>query len=325
LRILFPNEEYFCSSNSACCDKNANPAMIVIAGGTGRLGRILVERLRAHGESIRVLSRSPARAGALRGEGTIEVVAVDVRDRSAVDRSVAGARIVISAMSAFGVKGVSPREVDFEGNTALMAAAEKHEVEHFIFVSALGASATHPMELGRMKYLAEEKLRQGKLSWTILRPSTFTETFQAILCAPLLDKGKTVVFGRAENPINFVSAYDVARFIERALIDPALKGAVIDIGGPENHSLVQFVENFCTVTGVTGTIKHIPRVAMRFLSHVARPFNPTFARMVQAGVVMDTTDMTFDATRLMQRYPEIPLTTIADVARRDYGRQLSKE
>jgi hypothetical protein len=40
---------------------------------------------------------------------------------------------------------------------------------------------------------------------------------------------------------------------------------------------------------------------------------------------MDTTDMTFDATQLAQRYPEIPLTNVADVARRDYGRHHSKE
>jgi hypothetical protein len=47
--------------------------------------------------------------------------------------------------------------------------------------------------------------------------------------------------------------------------------------------------------------------------------------MVQAGVVMDTTDMTFDATQLAQRYPEIPMTSVAAVARRDYTRDDSME
>jgi NADH dehydrogenase len=299
--------------------------MIVIAGGTGRLGRILVERLAVHGEPIRILSRVPYHGQSLAVKGTVEVVAGDVRDRAAVNRGVAGARIVISAMSAFGMRGVAPPDVDRDGNTALVDAAEAHGVEKFIFVSALGASAKHPMELGRMKYFAEEKLQKSKLSWTILRPATFTETFQTILCAPLLDKGRTFVFGRAVNPINFVSAHDVARFVELAVTRSILKGAAIDIGGPENLSLIEFVDTFKAAIGVTGAVKNIPRLAMRFLSHIARPFSPTFARMVQAGVVMDTTDMTFNATPLIIRYPEIPLTTVAESARRDYSRFISRE
>ena len=53
---------------------------------------------------------------------------------------------------------------------------------------------------------------------------------------------------------------------------------------------------------MTGTIKHMPRPVMRLLSQVARPFTPTFARTAQGGVVMDTTDMTFDAAALRIRF-----------------------
>jgi uncharacterized protein YbjT (DUF2867 family) len=296
--------------------------MIVVAGGTGRLGRILVERLGASGEQVRVLSRAPAQAARV-AEAKVEVVAGDVRDRDSVDRAVAGARVVISAMSAFGMTGVTPREVDCEGNATLIAAAEKHGVERFILVSVLGASADHPMELARMKYRAEQRLVQSKIAWTILRPSPFTETFQEVLCAPLLTNGKTVVFGRAQNPINFVSAHDVARFVQLAMTDPELRGAVVDIGGTENLSLVEFVGSFSSALGVKGSVKHIPRLAMRLLSQLARPFNPTFARTARAGVLMDTNDMSFDATPFMQRYPEFSLTTVAQAARRDYSSSVS--
>jgi len=285
---------------------------IVIAGGTGQLGRLLVARYRARGEDVRILSRAPEHAG-------------DMRDPAALDRAVAGARLVISASSAFGIKGASPRLVDGEGNANLIAAAEKHGVGRFVLVSVLRASPDHPMELARMKHLAEQRLIESKLSWTILRPSTFIETFQQILCAPLLEKGKTVVFGRAENPVNFVSAHDVASFVELAATEPSLAGEVIDIGGPENLSLVQFVETFRSAVGANGSVKHIPRFMMRFLSQAARPFQPTFARMAQAGVLMDTTDMSFDASDLRRRFPAVPLTTVAEVARRDYGRSRTAE
>lgn len=299
--------------------KDRQGPTIVIAGGTGRLGRILVERFVARGEMVRVLSRAPGRPGTPASSRAVQIVASDVRDRDAVDRSLSGARIVVSAMSAFGLKGVTPRQVDLEGNANLIAACERHGVDHFILVSVRGAAPHHPMELHRMKYLAEQELTRSRLSWTILRPSSFTETFQQVLCAPLLETGKTIVFGRARNPINFVSVHNVAQFIERASADAALRGTIIDVGGPENLSLEQFVEAFAIATGARGPVKKIPLPMMRLMSVVLRPFNPTFARMVRAGVVMDTTDMSFDAADLQRRFPEISLTTAAEVARRDYA------
>jgi hypothetical protein len=49
-----------------------------------------------------------------------------------------------------------------------------------------------------------------------------------------------------------------------------------------------------------------------------RPFNPVIARMIHAGVVMDTMDMSFDARDRARRYPSIPMTTLAEVVRRDF-------
>ena len=169
-----------------------------------------------------------------------------------------------------------------------------------------------------MKYAAEQALVRSALSWTILRPSPFVETFQQVLCTPLLQRNKTIVFGRAQNPINFVSAHDVAWCVERASVDATLRGVAVDVGGPENLSLVEFVETFAAVTGAKGPVKHIPLPTMRVMSVVARPFNPTFARLVQASVVMDTTDMTFDSSSLRRQFPDLTLTTVADVTRRDY-------
>jgi uncharacterized protein YbjT (DUF2867 family) len=293
--------------------------MILIAGGTGRFGRILVDRLISTGEPLRILSRFPARTSPPAGGKHVELVQTDVRDRNALDRAVAGARIVISAMSAFGMKGVRPRDVDFEGNANLVAAAEKHSAERFILISVLRASPDHRMELARMKYLAEQRLIKSNLAWTILRSATFTETFQDILCAPLLRNGKTIVFGHAHNPINFVSAHDLARFTQLAIADPSFIRTVTEIGGSENLSLQQFVDVFSSALGVTGKVRHIPVLAMKVLSIIARPFSPTFARMASASVLMDSVDMAFNATELQRRYPHVVLTTVAEAARRDYA------
>ena len=43
--------------------------MILLAGGTGRLGTVLATRLTEHGLAVRVLTRDPARAGHLAAQG----------------------------------------------------------------------------------------------------------------------------------------------------------------------------------------------------------------------------------------------------------------
>ncbi len=45
-----------------------------------------------------------------------------------------------------------------------------------------------------------------------------------------------------------------------------------------------------------------------------RPVNPAMARQIAAGVLMDTTDQTFDMTQTLQKYPG-PLVRLEDIAR----------
>jgi len=55
--------------------------MIAIAGGTGRLGSLVVRRLAERQLDVRVIARDPARAVHPR-DLPVEIVSADVRDRS---------------------------------------------------------------------------------------------------------------------------------------------------------------------------------------------------------------------------------------------------
>ena len=131
-------------------------------------------------------------------------------------------------------------------------------------------------------------------------------------------------FGRGTTPVNFVSADDVARFVELAVIDPAMRDTLLEVGGPENLTMRQVVETFQTAVGTRGKVRRVPLPMMRAMSVLARPVNASFARMVQAGVVMDTGDMSFDASELTRRYPSIRLTTFRELAERDLGSRASE-
>jgi NADH dehydrogenase len=291
---------------------------ILVAGGTGRLGTEIVRLLTRHGLALRVLTRDRVRARSLEAPH-VEIVVGDVRDSRAVERAAAGVRTVVSAVHGFaGVGATSPEAVDWRGNLNLIRAATAGGAEHMVLVSVQGAAADHPMELFRMKYRAEAALRESALAWTILRPTAFMETWATLIGEPLLRTGKTVIFGRGHNPINFVSVSDVARFAELAVVDPALRGAVVEIGGPENLSLRQVVDVFAREGGRRGTARHVPLPVMRLASVLMRPINPVIARQIRAGIVMDTVDMSFDARDRSQRYPAIPITTLAEVVRRDH-------
>jgi uncharacterized protein YbjT (DUF2867 family) len=265
--------------------------MILIAGGSGQLGTRIVKLLTARGLKVRVLTRDPDRAHALRGD-LVELVQGDVRDQRAVEAAMSGVSTVISAIHGFSGTGeCNPQTIDRDGNRNLIAAAESAGVEHFILMSVHGAAADHPMELFRMKYAAEQQLRASALTWTIVRPTAYMETWAMLIGEPLIETGKTRLFGRSRNPINFVSAQDVARFVELAVVDPNMRGIEVDVGGLENLTFRQFVQAFEAGIGKKGAVSQVPLPMMRLMSILMRPINPTLARQIQAGVVMDTRDM----------------------------------
>jgi uncharacterized protein YbjT (DUF2867 family) len=287
--------------------------MILVAGGTGTLGTRLMPMLTKRGAAVRILTRNPGGATQRLGDH-VQVVSGDVRDPRAVENAVAGARTVISAVTGFGMaRDVSARTVDWEGNANLIRAAKAAGVEHFILLSVCQAAPTHPIELFRMKHRAEEELQASGLAWTIIRPTAYMETWLGILGGPLLETGTTRIFGRGKNPINFVSADDVARLVDLAATDESMRSATIDIGGPENVSMSELVETFKTVTGANGKVSHVPLPMMRVMAALMKPFNAAMAGMIKAAVVMDTRDMTFDASETRRRYPSIPMTRLADV------------
>ena len=291
--------------------------MILVAGASGMLGTRVVARLTARKFRVRVLTRNPSRVQTsphLQHE-LVEVVAGDVRDPAAVARAATGVAAIISAVHGFAGPGASsPEAVDWQGNANLIRAAQTNRVEHFILVSVIGASMTHPMSLFRMKQRAEDELRASGVPWTIIRASAFMELWTKILADPLIATGKTVIFGRGNNPINFVSVRDISQFIELAAIDPTMRGVAVDVGG-ENVSFREFVETIKRESGRQGTARHVPLPMMRVASVLMRAINPVLARQIQGGVVMDTIDMTFNADERARRYPAIPVTSLSEAVR----------
>ncbi len=251
--------------------------MILVAGGTGRLGTLVTAALTERGDQVRVLTRNPRRAEQLIGSGA-EVVEGDVRNPNTLTDAFAGVDTVVSAIQGFaGLGRVSPRAVDSDGNSHLISAAVDANAD-VVLVSVVGASADSPMELFRCKYVAEQKLKASGLPWTIVRATAFAEMW-----ADILRKG--IVLGQGDNPINFVSVRDVAAAVTDAALDTALRGQILEIGGPDNMTFNQFAALLKQLRGTPARVRHLPRPLLRTLAPLHR--------QPRAALTMDTADMTF--------------------------------
>ncbi len=268
--------------------------MILVAGGTGRLGSVLTARLARLGLPVRVLTRDPARAAHLSEHG-IEVAAGDVRDRASLAPAVRGADVVVSAIHGFtGPGGVSPATVDRQGNINLIDVAASAGAE-FVLMSVTGAAAGSPMELFRMKYAAEQYLRASGMGWTIVRATAFLELWTEVLAKTAARSGRPVVFGRGDNPVNFVSVTDVAAVVEKAITDPATRGRVLEVGGPASLTFNQLAAEVQQAAGRTGQPRHVPPAALRLMAGTLGRVRPEFGRMTRAALIMDRDDFTHHA------------------------------
>ena len=286
--------------------------MILVAGGTGLLGSRVVKVLTDAGEQVRVVTRDPRRASHL--PAGVEVVFTDVR-RGPLDTAVEGCDRVVSAVHGFAGPGrTSPATVDRDGNRSLIAAAKRAGVDRFVLVSIVGARPDHPMSLHRMKYAAEQELRASGLRAAIVRSTSFLETWIEIIGGRVGQGGPALVLGPGQNPINFVSADDVAAFVCLAVHGDQRIGDGLSVGGPQNLGFIEIAAHLLACKGRTDRPKQVPLAALKVMSVITRPLRPGFARQARAAVVMNTTDMTFDALPVRDRFPDIPATTLADVA-----------
>jgi uncharacterized protein YbjT (DUF2867 family) len=265
---------------------------VLIAGGTGRLGTVLVRDLVGRGCDVRVLTRNAERARHL--QNCAEIVLGDVRQPESLPRAVAGTDVIVSAVQGFAGPGrVSPQSVDHKGNANLIAATVSAGAQ-MVLVSVVGARPDSPMELFRCKWAAEERLRHSAVPWTIVRATAFVELWAEIMRKP-------IVFGQGDNPINFVSVRDVAGAVRCAVLDRAMRSQIIEIGGLENLTFNELALLLQLIRRQPGKIHHVPRPLLRTLALAHR--------QPRAALVMDTTDMTFTSDR---RPDGVPLTPLRD-------------
>jgi NADH dehydrogenase len=286
--------------------------VILVAGGSGRLGTVVVQRLTSRGLPVRVFTRNRNHTLHL-DPAHVEVVTGDVRDRAGLGPIMADVDVVVSAIHGLtGPRGVSPATVDRDGNANLIDAAKTVGAD-FILVSTVGAAAGSSMELFRMKHAAEQYAAASGIAATVVRSTAFAELWIGLLEQTAARSGRPLVFGRGDNRINFVSVNDVAALVERAVTDLTTRGEVLEIGGPDNLTFTELASIVQNEAGRTSGPRHVPPAMLHLVAATVGRVKPDVGRQARAALAMDRLDLTFHATSIRSRYPDLPMTSVSQL------------
>lgn len=221
--------------------------------------------------------------------------------------------LVVSAMHGFvGRRGTSPSNVDRDGNMNLVDAAKSVGAQ-IVLMSLVGASPAHPLHLAKMKYQAEEYALRSGVETTVVRSTAFMELWLEVLRHTVGRSGRALVFGRGDNPINFVSVVDVAALVALVIRDSSSRGSILEIGGPANLTFNEFVATMQSATNPMNPPRHVSPAMLALASAVTAPFSPQTARQARSALVMDSVDLTFDASAIHRTYPQLPFTSLAQL------------
>lgn len=238
--------------------------MILVAGATGELGRVICRKLTERGGTVYGLVRersAPAAVAELEAMGVMPVRAA-LDDPEALREACSGCDSVVSGMTAMGRPDDSIERVDRDGQLALVTAAAEEGVERFVYVSYSGViGKDDPLTLA--KRAVERTLKHSGMTWTVLRPSYFMESWFAAPAGFDLAAGRARIFGAGREPISWVARDDVAEFAAAAVDSEEARNATIEIGGPEAIAPLDAVALFEAMTGRKFEVESIDEAALR--------------------------------------------------------------
>jgi uncharacterized protein YbjT (DUF2867 family) len=222
---------------------------ITVFGGTGFLGRRLVQRLAAEAASVRVAVRHLDSArSALRTTGLnqIALFSADVRDRASVAAAVAGADSVVNAVSAYVEKsGVTFEAVHERGAEMVAREAASAGVARLVLVSGIGTDPKSGSPYIRARGRGELVVRQAFPDATIVRPcamfgpgdalfGTLADLARLLPALPLIGGGRT--------RLQPVYVEDVAEAVARMLADVGTAGRTYELAGPGVYTMRELVK-----------------------------------------------------------------------------------
>lgn len=247
----------------------------LVTGGTGFVGRHLIDALLRRGDSVTALVRSPKKAHGLSERG-VRLVPGDLDDPGALRAAAAGQRIIYHVAGRIAARSEAEfLAVNRDGVARVVTAAAEVSDARIVLVSSLaaGGPAERGQRLrgdeprrpvtayGRSKVAGEDVVRAGALPWTIVRPPAVygpgdREVLRVFRAARL---GVVPVFGDGEQELSLIYGPDLAEALVAAGISDHTIGRVYYACHPEILTSEALVRGIGKAMGRTVRTVTLPR------------------------------------------------------------------
>ncbi len=240
--------------------------MILVTGATGFVGRHLVARLQARGETIRPLVRDEWTARRAHGAG-IEPAIGGVTDRESLFRAMDGVETVIHLVAIIVEKGDATFErINAEGARNVAEAARAAGVKRFLHMSANGVQDNPRYPYLQSKWQGEQAVVASGLPYAALRPSLIFgagDQFFNTLATLVRLNPIVPIAGDGRALFQPVWVEDVCTCFLKLLDDDAYLGQSYEIGGPEQLSYEDLVDVVMRVLGTRKPKVHVSVALMK--------------------------------------------------------------
>ncbi|HEY4250462.1 MAG TPA: complex I NDUFA9 subunit family protein [Roseomonas sp.] len=253
-----------------------------VFGGSGFIGRRVVQRLARAGYAVRVAVRDATGAQRLWTQGHLGQVAslaVPITDEAAVARALQGAAVAVNLVGILHARRAGEFErVQAEGAGRVARLARAAGVRRLVHVSALGADPASASLYARSKAEGEALVRAGFPDATILRPSVVFGPGDAFftrfagLAARIPCIMPVVAGGARFQPVH---VDDVADAVMAAIARPEAAGATYELGGPRVMTMREVLALVLQATGRRRRLVAVPPAVIalqaRFAEYLPNP------------------------------------------------------
>ncbi|MES3664242.1 SDR family oxidoreductase [Mycobacterium intracellulare] len=198
---------------------------VLVTGGTGTIGRIVVDQLTAAGKDVRVLSRG--RRPNQRAD--VEHVVGDVQTGAGLDAALDGVDTIVHC--------VYPTE-------NLVAAAKRAGSPHLLYVSIVGIDRV-PFAFYRRMLANERTIAGSGVPWTVLRATQFHDLIAFVLRVLAKPPVMALPSGLKFQPVDVRDVGE--RLAGLALGEPI--GRAPDFGGPRARTLDDLARSYLAIAG----------------------------------------------------------------------------
>jgi uncharacterized protein YbjT (DUF2867 family) len=252
--------------------------LITVFGGSGFVGRAIVQALAREGYMIRVAVRRIGEASNVTGfgdVGQITLMQANLRMPQSIDRAIRGSDAVVNAAGIPYQRGRQTYQaVHAEGARHVAEAARAAGIQRLVHISGIGADNRSSRNAYiASKVAAEDAVVSGFTSATILRPSVvfgpgdvlFTRLASMAAAAPFLP-----LIGDGSARVQPVFSGDVGRAVVAVLKQPQTAHTVFELGGPRVYTYRELAQLVLLMTDRQKAIIGVPAPLMKVAGFFAQ-------------------------------------------------------